>query len=55
MQLYGHLKPPALGDSRRTAGRVRLEMMGGAVGRGNSVPMQSVQGPVVPEFRIERE
>lgn len=40
MQLYNHLKPPAavVVDARRSAGRVRMEMMGGAVGRGNTVP-----------------
>jgi hypothetical protein len=31
MQLYGHLKPPAvLLEARKTTGRVRMEMMGGA-------------------------
>ena len=61
MQLYAHLKPPMMGDSRR--GRVRLEMMGGAKnqpaggadGRGNPVPTLLVQTPVAPEFRIERD
>jgi soluble lytic murein transglycosylase-like protein len=40
MQLYNHLKPPAavVADARRSAGRVRMEMMGGAAGRGNMVP-----------------
>lgn len=67
MQLYAHLKPPALiGDSRRAAGRVRMEMMGGtgksasqpvggATGRANSLPTLVVQSPVAPEFRIERD
>ena len=67
MQLYAHLKPPALiGDSRRATGRVRMEMMGGtaksasqpvggASGRGNSLPTMVVQSPVAPEFRIERD
>ncbi len=69
MQLYNHLKPLNLvGDSRRSAGRVRLEMMGGAknqsagnqpaggaVGRGNRMPALVMQTPVAPEFRIERE
>jgi soluble lytic murein transglycosylase-like protein len=63
MQLYSHLKPPSmLGDARR-AGRVRMEMMGGARGqpvggargRGNQVPALVVQTPVAPEFRVERE
>ena len=67
MQLYAHLKPPALiVDSRRVAGRVRMEMMGGtaksayqpaggASGRGNNLPTLVVQSPVAPEFRIERD
>ena len=39
MQLYSYLKPPGMPvDSRRTAGRVRMEMMGGATGRGNMLP-----------------
>ena len=57
MQLYGHLKPPVvLPEARRIAGRVRMEMMGGApgtpavVGRSNMVPALTaqsagVQGP----------
>lgn len=54
MQLYGHLQPPPLlADARR--GRVRLEMMGGASGRGNQVPTLGVQTPAVPEFQVERE
>lgn len=33
MQLYGHLKPPNnLQESRKSTGRVRFEMMGGATG-----------------------
>ena len=44
MQLYNHLKPPAavVADARRSAGRVRMEMMGGAAGRGNMVPPLAV-------------
>jgi Transglycosylase SLT domain len=38
MQLYNHLKPAAVPGPGRTAGRVRLEMMGGTLGRGNMVP-----------------
>ena len=39
MQLYSHLKPSGVAaDSRRTAGRVRMEMMGGVTGRGNMLP-----------------
>ena len=41
MQLYGHLKPPAaIPEVRKTTGRVRMEMMGGAPnvpGRNNMV------------------
>ena len=51
MQLYGHLKPPAVVfDARKASGRVRMEMMGGnpnaavgvapvAVGRSNMPPL----------------
>lgn len=47
MQLYGHLKPPAVVlEARKTSGRVRMEMMGGASsatsdgqGRGNMPPL----------------
>ena len=39
MQLYNHLKPPVvIADARRSAGRVRMEMMGGAAGRANMLP-----------------
>jgi soluble lytic murein transglycosylase-like protein len=64
MQLYSHLKPPGLpGDSRRSTGRVRLEMMGGTgkpaasagAGRSNGLPALVVQSPVTPEFRAERD
>lgn len=52
MQLYSHLKPPALVvEARRTAGRVRMEMMGGAAGRSNMVPLMVAQPsglPVIP-------
>ena len=43
MQLYGHLKPPAvLLEARKTSGRVRMEMMGGSAGvsgRSNMPPL----------------
>ena len=40
MQLYGHLKPPEVVlEARRTAGRVRMEMMGGNAGRTNMPPI----------------
>lgn len=44
MQLYSHLKPPAVvADARRLAGRVRMEMMGGALGRSNMPPLMVAQ------------
>ena len=44
MQLYTHLKPPGVVlEARKTAGRVRMEMMGGASGRGNMVPVVIAQ------------
>ena len=44
MQLYVHLKPPAVVlETRKTAGRVRMEMMGGATGRGNMLPPTTAQ------------
>ena len=51
MQLYNHLKPPAavVADARRSAGRVRMEMMGGAAGRGNMVPQLGVIPPSTPQ------
>ena len=50
MQLYNHLKPPAtvVADANRSAGRVRMEMMGGAAGRGNMVPPSVVTLPNTP-------
>ena len=43
MQLYGHLKPPAVVlEARKTSGRMRMEMMGGAssvLGRSNMPPL----------------
>ena len=51
MQLYNHLKPPeaVVADVRRSAGRVRMEMMGGAAGRGNMVPQQVVPPSGLPQ------
>jgi soluble lytic murein transglycosylase-like protein len=44
MQLYGHLKPSGvLADGRKTQGRVRMEMMGGAAGRNNMPPLAAAQ------------
>jgi soluble lytic murein transglycosylase-like protein len=44
MQLYNNLKPPAavVADVRRSEGRVRMEMMGGAAGRGNMLPQLDI-------------
>ncbi len=51
MELYNHLKPPsAVGG----AGRVRMEMMGGSVGRANMVP-QAVASTALPESGAVRE
>ena len=51
MQLYNHLKPPAavVAETRRSAGRVRMEMMGGAAGRGNMVPSLAGTPPNTPQ------
>ncbi len=62
MQLYGMLKPPAaLMVERHAPARVRMELQGGAAGRGNMIaplaaalPPVSV-APVPPEFKIERD
>ncbi|MEO5795398.1 MAG: lytic transglycosylase domain-containing protein [Rhodoferax sp.] len=35
LQLYNGLKPPALAEQRRQPSRIRMELSGGAVGRGN--------------------
>ena len=44
MQLYTHLKPLGVVlEARKTAGRVRMEMMGGASGRGNMMPLVIAQ------------
>ena len=61
MQLYGHLKPPAaiqeirkttaIPEVRKTPGRVRMEMMGGASnapGRNNMVPTLPTSPPAIP-------
>lgn len=55
MQLYNHLRPPVVVlDARRAAGRIRMEMMGGATGRGNMVLplMEQPAAPMLPpEFK----
>jgi hypothetical protein len=49
MQLYSHLKPPAvIAESRRTADRVRMEMMGGASGRTNMPPLAVPLAVIAP-------
>ena len=62
MQLYGHLKPPEVVlEARKTSGRVRMEMMGGASGASaiqgrNNMPPLLVTLPLEPrvsEFRAE--
>ncbi|MBC7609978.1 MAG: lytic transglycosylase domain-containing protein [Polaromonas sp.] len=58
MQLYSHLKPPPVViEARRSAGRVRMEMMGGsgvggAIGRNNMMPMLVAQ-PTDPRSAAE--
>lgn len=54
MQLYAHLKPPSSVANARRAGRVRMEMMGGATGRGKQLPTLGLAPPVL-EPRIEPE
>ena len=64
MQLYGHLKPPAaVLEARKTSGRVRMEMMGGAPndssgpqGRRNMPPLMvamPAEQMVFPESKIK--
>ena len=53
MQLYSYLKPPDfLQDARRSAGRVRMEMMGGVSGRQNGVPL-AIAAPPEPRTALE--
>lgn len=51
MQLYNTLKPPAavVAEVRRSEGRVRMEMMGGAAGRGNMLPDSVVPPSNTPQ------
>ena len=51
MQLYNHLKPPSM---IAAAGRVRMEMMGGATGRSNMLPSTMVS-TAVPEVKAVRD
>jgi soluble lytic murein transglycosylase-like protein len=62
MQLYGVLKPPSMGASGRTAGRIRMEMpVGGAVGRGNLPAVTPASGTsplaaaALPDLPPERD
>ncbi len=51
MQLYGHLKPPSvLLEARKTSGRVRMEMMGGA----SAVPGRSNMPPLLVAMPAEQ-
>lgn len=52
LQLYAVLKPPArVADHRRVPSRVRMEMQGGAVRRGNMIPpLQSAATPPNPKI-----
>lgn len=52
MQLYNHLKPPSM-MTTPGGGRVRMEMMGGATGRGNMMPT-TVASTAAPEALPER-
>ena len=58
LQLYNHLKPPVVVlDTRRSASRVRMEMMGGASGRGNMVlPLmeQPAAATLPPELKTRQ-
>ena len=64
MQLYGHLKPPGvLLEARKTSGRVRMEMMGGAQpdpsalqGRRNMPPLMvalPAEQAIFPESKVK--
>ena len=60
MQLYAHLKPPAVMlEARRTSGRIRMEMMGGTagsstvLGRSNMVPALTAQFQAVPSAVLD--
>lgn len=49
MQLYTYLKPPgAVLEARKTASRVRMEMMGGTAGRSNMVPLSGSRPADLP-------
>jgi soluble lytic murein transglycosylase-like protein len=50
MQLYTLLKPPAMtADPRKTPTRVRMQMPGGALSRGNMISSASSTNPAFPE------
>ncbi|MBC7434956.1 MAG: lytic transglycosylase domain-containing protein [Bdellovibrionales bacterium] len=48
MQLYAMLKPTSTADPRQAPSRVRMEMTGGAVGRGNMVSSGTLPVPAAP-------
>lgn len=54
MQLYGHLKPPAVIEARKTLGRVRMEMMGGASGGSSAVNGRSNMPPMLIALPAEQ-
>lgn len=51
MQLYHHLKPSG---TIAASGRVRMEMMGGAAGRSNMVPLAATASPS-PDLKARRD
>ena len=55
MQLYGHLKPPSVVlEARKTSGRVRMEMMGGASGGSSAVNGRSNMPPMLIALPAEQ-
>lgn len=62
LQLYGMLKPPSMGGTGASQGRIRMELpVGGAAGRGNlpasfrETPGAPVAAAALPELRTERD
>lgn len=51
MQLYNHLKPSG---TMAASGRVRMEMMGGTLGRGNMVPLAATTS-LSPGAKVRRD
>ena len=55
MQLYTLLKPPVMtADPRKTPTRVRMQMQGGALSRGNMISSGSAMSPK-PNFTTETD